>query len=43
LIQEFVRTTKVGDRGVIYVVDEQDRVIAHPDITLIQRDFSNLV
>jgi Cache domain len=42
LIQDVVRATKVGDHGVAYVVDAQDRVIAHPEISLVQRDFSSL-
>jgi Cache domain len=42
LIQDVVRATKVGDGGVAYVVDTQGRVIAHPDISLVQRDFSSL-
>jgi len=42
LIQDVVRATKVGDRGVAYVVDAEGRVIAHPDNGLVQRDFSNL-
>jgi hypothetical protein len=38
---------KAGEHGVAYVLDAQDRVIAHtdmygPDISLFQRDFSNL-
>jgi hypothetical protein len=42
LIQDLVSATKVGDRGVVYVVDAQDRVIAHPESSLIQRDVSSL-
>jgi hypothetical protein len=39
-----VVTVKVGERGVLYVVDSQDRVIAHPVISLVLRhtDFSSL-
>jgi hypothetical protein len=33
---------KVGDHGVIYVLDNQDRVIAHSDVSLVQQDFSSL-
>ena len=42
LSQDVVSSTKVGDHGVAYVVDANDRVIAHPDISLVQRDFSSL-
>jgi PDZ domain-containing protein len=42
LIGDVVRATRVGDRGVAYVVDAEGRVIAHPDIGLVQRDFSKL-
>jgi hypothetical protein len=39
-----VVTAKVGERGVVYVVDSQGRVIAHPVISLALRnmDFSSL-
>ena len=33
---------KVGEHGIAYVLDGQGRVIAHPDIKLVQRDFSSL-
>jgi len=42
LIQDLVSSTKVGERGVAYVVDVQDRVIAHPDLSLIRRKVSAL-
>jgi hypothetical protein len=42
LISDLVSTRKVGDRGVSYIVDSAGRVIAHPDSSLVQRDFSNL-
>ena len=29
---EIVQHTKVGDRGVAYVVDAEGRIIAHPDV-----------
>ena len=31
VVQEIVQQTKVGNRGVAYVVDARGRVIAHPD------------
>jgi two-component system, NtrC family, sensor kinase len=42
LIQDVVKTAKVGDRGVAYVVDAQDRVVAHPESSLILRNVSSL-
>ena len=42
LIQDVVTNTKVGERGVAYVVDAENRVIAHPDTSLVQRDVSSL-
>jgi two-component system NtrC family sensor kinase len=42
LVQDALSTTKVGDQGVAYIVDDQGRVIAHPDKSVIQRDFSGL-
>jgi len=42
LIQDVVSSTKVGERGVAYVVDAQDQVIAHPETSLIRRDVSGL-
>ena len=42
MIQDTVAKIKVGERGVVYVLDAQDRVIAHPDISLIAADFSSL-
>jgi hypothetical protein len=41
-IQDLVSSTKVGERGTAYVVDAQNRVIAHSDGSLVQRDFSNV-
>jgi cache domain-containing protein len=42
LIWEIVQQTKVGDRGVAYVLDSKGRVIAHPDFGVIKsvRDWS---
>jgi two-component system, NtrC family, sensor kinase len=37
-----VKGMKVGEHGVAYVIDAQGRVIAHPDESLVQRDFSSL-
>ena len=42
LIQDLVAGLKVGERGVAYVVEAENRVIAHPDISLVQRDVSGL-
>jgi hypothetical protein len=42
LIQEVVSHIKVGEYGVAYVLDSQDHVIAHPDVGLVQSDFSRL-
>jgi hypothetical protein len=42
LILDLVTSMKVGEHGVAYVLDAQDRVIVHPDISLAQRDFSSL-
>jgi len=42
LIADLVSSTKVGERGVAYVVDAQDQVIAHPDLSLIRRNVSSL-
>jgi two-component system, NtrC family, sensor kinase len=41
-VQEMVSSTKVGDHGAAYVVDIARRVIAHSDVTMVQRDFSSL-
>ena len=41
-VQEVVSSTKVGDHGVAYVVDAGGLVLAHSDITLVQRDFSSV-
>ena len=41
-ILDQVTGLRVGKHGVVYVLDAQGRVIAHPDISLVQRDFSNL-
>src|SRR5262245_63090310 len=37
LIWDVVSQIKVGTRGHAYVVDAQDRLIAHPDISLVLR------
>jgi PDZ domain len=42
LIWDLVTRMKVGEHGVAYVLDAQGRVIVHPDISLVQRDFSSL-
>jgi two-component system, NtrC family, sensor kinase len=42
LIQDLVSSTKVGERGLAYVVDAQDQVVAHPDLSLIRRNVSGL-
>jgi len=42
LIADLVSSTKVGERGVAYVVDAQDQVIAHPESSLIRRNVSTL-
>jgi Cache domain len=42
LIWDLVTTMKVGEHGVAYVLDAQGRVIVHPEISLVQRDFSSL-
>ena len=44
VIQEIVQQTKVGNRGVAYVVDAGGRVIAHPDFAVRKslRDLSTL-
>jgi hypothetical protein len=44
LIWEIVQQTKVGDRGVAYVLDTKGRVIAHPDVGVLKslRDLSAL-
>jgi hypothetical protein len=44
LLSEIVQQTKVGDRGVAYVVDAKGRVIAHPDsgVRKSLRDLSSL-
>jgi hypothetical protein len=41
-VQEMVTSTKVGDHGAAYVVDMARRVIAHSDVTMVQRDFSSV-
>ena len=43
-IWDVVSQIKVGDRGQVYVVDRQGRLIAHPDISLVlsNSDFSHL-
>jgi len=42
LIADLVSSTKIGERGVAYVVDAQDQVIAHPELSLIRRNVSTL-
>ena len=44
VVQEIVQQTKVGDRGVAYVVDARGRVIAHPnsEVRKSLRDLSTL-
>ena len=44
VVQEIVQQTKVGDRGIAYVVDGRGRVIAHPDADARKslRDLSSL-
>jgi len=41
-IQGMVAATQVGDHGVAFVVDSRGRVIAHSDMGMVQRDFSDL-
>jgi two-component system, NtrC family, sensor kinase len=42
-VWDVVKTMKVGERGIAYVVDAQGRLVAHPDISLVLRntDMSN--
>ena len=42
LIWDLVSSTKVGDHGVVYVVDAQDQIIAHPELSQIRRNVSAL-
>jgi two-component system, NtrC family, sensor kinase len=42
IVQDLVRSTKVGERGVSYVVDAQDQIIAHPELDLLRRNVSAL-
>ena len=44
VVQEIVQQTKVGNRGIAYVVDARGRVFAHPDFAArkSQRDLSTL-
>src|SRR6266705_1427506 len=42
LIADLVSSTKIGERGVAYVVDARDQVIAHPELSLIRRNVSTL-
>jgi hypothetical protein len=44
LVWDIVQQTKIGDRGVAYVVNAEGRVIAHPDFGLRKslRDLSSL-
>jgi len=39
-VQDVVSGTKIGEHGVAYVIDAENRVIAHPNTGLIQQDFS---
>ena len=41
-VQDVVSATKIGERGLAYVIDAENRVIAHPNTGLIQKDFSRL-
>jgi hypothetical protein len=44
-LEEFVLGLRIGEHGVAYILDAQDRVIAYPDmraLDLFQRDFSGL-
>ena len=44
LIWDVVTGTRIGERGVAYILDAQGRVIAHPDMSMAQRnaDLSSL-
>ena len=44
VVQEIVQQTKVGNRGIAYVVDARGHVIAHPDFDVRKslRDLSTL-
>src|SRR5437870_1211245 len=41
-IWDIVKTMKVGEHGLAYILDAQGRVIMHPDVSLIENDFSRL-
>jgi hypothetical protein len=41
-VQDVVIAAKIGERGLAYVIDAENRVIAHPNTGLIQQDFSRL-
>jgi two-component system NtrC family sensor kinase len=41
-VQDVITATKVGDHGVAYVVDAQNRVVAHSDIGLVGRTLADL-
>jgi hypothetical protein len=43
LVQDLVAKMEVGEHGVAYVVDSQNRVIAHGNAGLVNTDFSSLV
>jgi hypothetical protein len=42
LLSDLVANLKVGQRGIAYILDGRDRIIAHPDVGLLQRDVSAL-
>ena len=41
-ILDIVMQVRIGERGIAYILDVDNRVIAHRDISLLQRDFSSL-
>jgi len=41
-IQSLVNSTRVGDHGIVYIVDGAGSVVAHTDVGLQQHNFSNL-
>jgi hypothetical protein len=41
-IWDIVKRMKVGEHGLVYILDAQGRVIMHPDVSLIESDFSSL-
>ena len=42
LVQDLVAKMEVADHGVAYIVDSQNRVIAHRNAGLVNTDFSSL-